>query len=458
MKHLFTFLIATVISVGANAQTIYFSDDFEGGSLTGNNAWTTYEVSNPDALNTWVLGTVAGNYAKQSNYVSGNHVLDSWLISPAIDLSSATAPNMKFDNTRKFPGDDIKVMLSTDYSGSGDPTGATWADITSLFTLDTDNSGYVFVASGDGDLSSYSPTATTYIAFEYIGTASDGSTWEVDNIVIQEGPTVIDTVTIYDIQYTTLAGDSSTYTGQNVVTSGIVTGIYQVGTAQYSFFIQDGDGAWNGIYVFETGNTSLALGDSLWVSATVDEFNTLTELKNVTNITVQNSGNNQPNAVVVTNANIADEMYEGVVVELDAAICQTAPDQYGAWTASDGSGTIKVDDDLLPATFAAVVGDGYYAFGENLLLPRSSAEIVTVGYNGIEENQTVLMVYPNPAENAVTVKAEPNSRVVIYSATGSIVAVGMSNETINVSGLESGVYMVNVNAQGINYTERLIIK
>ncbi|MEZ4922839.1 MAG: T9SS type A sorting domain-containing protein [Crocinitomicaceae bacterium] len=270
---------------------------------------------------------------------------------------------------------------------------------------------------------------------------------------------------IYDIQYTTAGNGDSPENGNVVTTSGIVTGIFQIGSGQYTFFIQDGDGAWNGIYVYENGNTSLMLGDSVVVTGEVQEFNSLTEIGFVSNITVASTGNLQPTAVTVTNSNITDEMYEGVVVLLENAICQSAPDAYGAWTASDGNGTIKVDDDLLSGPFAAVVGDGYdiegirhYAFGENLLLPRSSAHIVTVGYNGIEENQSVLMVYPNPAENSITVKAEPNARVAIYNAAGSIVAIGFSNEQINVSGLATGIYQVVVTSNEDIYRETLIIK
>lgn len=275
-------------------------------------------------------------------------------------------------------------------------------------------------------------------------------------------------LTIYDIQYTTNTSGDSPEDGNVVTTSGIVTGIYQIGTNQYTFFIQDGDGPWNGIYVFENGNTTLALGDSVVVTGEVQEYFTLTEIGFVSNVTVASSGNAQPNAYVVTNANITDEQFEGVLVELDDAVVTVATDQYGAWMANDGTGAaIKVDDDLMAASFTAAVGDAYdvigvrhYAFSENLLLPRSQAEITQVGWAGIEGNDkaTVLMVYPNPAENTVIVNAEPNARVTIYSATGAIAAIGFTNTEIPVSGLEAGIYQVVVNNNGEISTETLMIK
>ena len=75
--------------------------------------------------------------------------------------------------------------------------------------------------SGDVDLSAYK-SSSTYIAYEYFGSSSS-STWEIDNIFINEGstpPPTIDTVSIYDIQYTTDPTGNSSYVGQQIVTGG----------------------------------------------------------------------------------------------------------------------------------------------------------------------------------------------------------------------------------------------
>ena len=54
-------------------------------------------------------------------------------------------------------------------------------------------------------------------------------------------------LTIQDIQYVDGDNTESTFRGQYVETSGIITGIDSIGTG--SFIIQDGSGAWNGIYL-----------------------------------------------------------------------------------------------------------------------------------------------------------------------------------------------------------------
>ena len=85
----------------------------------------------------------------------------------------------------KWAGAALVLYVSTDYDGTSNPTQqGTWTDITSLATWDVDNTTWGnWTNSGDVDLTSYiSPS--TYIAYEYFGSSSSGSTWEIDNIII----------------------------------------------------------------------------------------------------------------------------------------------------------------------------------------------------------------------------------------------------------------------------------
>jgi len=456
-------LAAGLLALGSvNAQT-YLEDDWTGGNLTSNNAWTT---QTDNVSYDWVgseLGSPGNPYARMSNYTNpDNFAVTSWLITPVMNLSAATTPVLTFKNAYNFAGDALEMYVSTDYTGGDPGTMGTWTDLTSSVTWS--GGSFSWVGSGDVDLTTYI-SATTYIAFKYTGTATDGSTWEIDDFLVKEGATVSVLTPIYDIQYTTDVSGDSPLDGQEVTTKGVVTGVYQFGTNEDRFFIQDGDGAWNGIYVYENG-TAVAVGDSVKVTGTVDEYFTLTELVSVSNVTILNSGNTLPTPVSVTNAQAVEEQYEGVMVTLEDGVALTAADQYGAWTINDGSNpVIKVDDDLLPATFDPVVGNGYdvtgikhYAFDEDLILPSSSAQIVTVEYATIVDNKLNFDIYPNPATDIITLNVDSNALVAIYSMTGAVVSEGVSTKTIDVSDLDSGIYNVVVTLNGTQTAQKLIIR
>jgi hypothetical protein len=472
MNKIFTLVAGCAFAMSANSQT-YFSDDFEGASLSANEAWTIQTLSNPDGIDPWIQGSFSGKYAFCSNHVGGaggtDHDLSTWLISPSINLSAATAVDFSFDNVTRYGSTDIIVKISTDYDGTSDPTvQGTWSDITSMFTLDTDDFNWDFASSGVADISAYI-SANTYIAYEFTATSADAPSWQIDNISIIENGTTPPTPTltsIYDIQYTANADGISPEIDNIITTKGIVTGVYQIGSNADRFFIQDGDGAWNGIYVYENG-TPVQLGDSVYVTGKVTEYFELTEIVSVTDVTVINSGNVQPTPVVVTGATYGNEEYEGVLVTLEGGINTVAPDQYGAWTANDGAGNAIIDDDLM-ASFVPVLGNGYdvtgvrhLSFGDNLILPRNAvSDIITVGFNSINPNNSELTIFPNPATDNVTVTGIENGNMTIYAISGEVVYNSKVNgiTTINVADLKSGIYFVEVSKNNTKSTSKLIIK
>jgi len=153
--------------------------DFNDGSLTSG-GWTTQLVNG--TLN-WTIGTIGGSYANMTNWNgSSNEINESWLISPSIDLSGATTPALSFNNAYSYTGNALEVLVSTDYSGTGDPNVATWTSFTGGTVWSTGS--FAWVNSGPLNLSSFTQNGV-YVAFKYIGSASDGSTWEIDDIKIE---------------------------------------------------------------------------------------------------------------------------------------------------------------------------------------------------------------------------------------------------------------------------------
>ena len=66
-------------------------------------------------------------------------------------------------------------------------------------------------------------------------------------------------------------------------------------------------------------------------------------------------------------------------------------------------------------------------------------------------------VYPNPAHDKLFVSAANIQRVELYAVTGQLMISSTENE-INVSEFESGIYFVRVNCGENVFTERVIIK
>lgn len=78
---------------------------------------------------------------------------------------------------------------------------------------------------------------------------------------------------------------------------------------------------------------------------------------------------------------------------------------------------------------------------------------LTSGVNDVNENNVTLGVSPNPAHNYIVLSnliIPENGKVSIYSATGVQVVlhqISSSTETVDVSFLPQGIYIVRVNNQ-----------
>jgi len=142
--------------------------------------WTTVSVIGDqvwDRDNTWGIGDTP--CASITGYDGQPYENDDWLISPALNLDNYTNELIVFQNALGYNGEDLKLKISTNYDGGGDPYSATWSE--ELFTM---SSGFFeWTESGEIDLSGYEGNAV-YIAFQFISTDSESATWEIDDISI----------------------------------------------------------------------------------------------------------------------------------------------------------------------------------------------------------------------------------------------------------------------------------
>ena len=447
-------LILNVILINYCASGQYLDKDFNDLSLTSG-GWTTQIII--DTTN-WFVDSFGGDdFVKATNYSNSQNVpSNTWLISPAVDLSSATQPMLSFETIMKWPGSALVLHISTDYNGTSNPTQqGTWTDITALATWDVDNTTWgSWTPSGDVDLTSYI-SSTTYIAYEYLGSANSGSTWEIDNIKITEGsappppPPGIDTVSIYDIQFNNNTNGASNYEGSQVYTGGIVTAVRD----DSSFYLTSGSGAWSGVYVY-SNDYLLLEGDSVTLTGEVDEYYELTEIKNVTNLTLVSSGNIfSPN---YCNTAAADsEEFEGCFVEVSNAICNNDNAGFGEWIVNDGSGDLIIDD--LFYAFTPILNQSYtvsgvvtFSYGAFKLLPRNGSDVA--GFISVNETtENVFYMYPNPLNQSnLNITLQNNSNVSLFNLSGQLIKtyqLKSGNNSVNLDFLKKGLYIIKCNSR-----------
>jgi len=132
----------------------------------------------------WAQTVISGNgFAKINGFTTTANENIDWLISPAINLAAAESNMVSFATAMSFTGPAFKVMISSNFDGTFTPAGitaATWTDITSNFAFS--ESSYTWVPSGGFSLDGY--TGNVYIAFVYESSATNASTWEVDDFRI----------------------------------------------------------------------------------------------------------------------------------------------------------------------------------------------------------------------------------------------------------------------------------
>jgi hypothetical protein len=187
----------TVTGAGTDpSQTVYsfsncvsnsnLSDGWTQVSVTGAQTWgcTTFG-RDPNAPN----GTTAYPTAVQINGYAGgaNNTNEDWLISPALPLASTTYPLLSYWTRSAFAGPQLRLLISTNYSGSGSPVaaGVTWTDLNAAFPAAGSDT---WTQTSNVDLSAYK-MAGVYVAFVYNSTTDEGSRWTLDDVVLTNSAT-----------------------------------------------------------------------------------------------------------------------------------------------------------------------------------------------------------------------------------------------------------------------------
>lgn len=354
-----------------------------------------------------------------------------------------------------------------------------WVGTIPATGVDGSRVDYYLSATDDGvdqsePKTSYMPNDTTAFQFSYL--------------------TIDGALSIANVQYTPWEKADSPFNGCEVTISGIVTAdTAQLNSGYGAYAMQSESGPWNGIIFDGLSGVDLTRGDLVSVTGYVEEYDpnwhfkwdNNTKLIEISDITIQSSGNETDAALVGTSDLNQDaeevESYEGSLVTINN-VTVSAVNQYD-WSIDDGSGTsCLIDDDMATAEaktylaglsvgteFASVTGIFNFSFGTYKIQIRDMADIdLGLGVNPDIEAQPFTYAlhpnYPNPFNPETRIRfdlaAAGPVTLVIYDILGHQVRTlakdaefGPGMHVVNWNGLNnenqqvgSGIYIYRIKA------------
>ncbi len=185
MKKLFS-IFAGVLFASSMMAADLLNIDFTAGQ----GDWT---IDNKDLGGIEFVWAQDSKYGmKASAYVDqANHATESWLVSPAIDLSAATSATLAFSHARRHG--DLSQLSVQAKAGEGAWTVlevSVWPDGTSWNFEDA-----------TADLSAFAGKANVQVAFVYTSSATAGATWEIKTVTITDGDAPVVPVDDSDVTF-----------------------------------------------------------------------------------------------------------------------------------------------------------------------------------------------------------------------------------------------------------------
>ncbi|MDC1313245.1 DUF5017 domain-containing protein, partial [Flavobacteriaceae bacterium] len=162
----------------------FYSENFEGfDSIEAyvSAGWTNVNTNGGNEV--WEIGNFDNNnYAQVSGFSSGEDIIDTWLVTPAIDMDTTIEEELSFNIQAAFDnGTILSVLVSTDFTG--DVTTAAWNLVDASIPTGPESGFGDFSPSGAINISCVDGMA--HIAFRYQGSDPTATTrYHIDDIVI----------------------------------------------------------------------------------------------------------------------------------------------------------------------------------------------------------------------------------------------------------------------------------
>lgn len=164
----------TLITIaGSQTAALPFNESF----ATNLGDWYSFNTAGAQE---WTTGSEGDTTFTQMSGAPDEYTVvanEDWLISPAFTPNPGNSLVFGFSSAKKYDGNPIALKYSTDYSGVGDPSTATWIDVTDKATLPATEQ--TWTSSGDIIVSETQPIR---VAFVYTSTSDEAALWQIAGI------------------------------------------------------------------------------------------------------------------------------------------------------------------------------------------------------------------------------------------------------------------------------------
>ena len=387
-----------------------------------------WQLGNPDGAMSWAKSNTVGFNSTASAWMNnfaynGAGQLD-YLISPTFSLTGQSSGSISFDvayaRYSNSYSDGLKVEISND-------CGATWTEIYNktggtLATAPNTTSPFVPTASQwrseNIDLTPYANQAALQIRF--VGVCGYGNNLYLDNINIQSGAPAAPVASFTPNSPTGCVNSPLSFTNTS---SGVVSGV---------------------VWTFTGGNPTTSTANSPSVSyASPGSYPVVLTVTGPGGTTVANATvtiYSNPTPSIIANGNILStgsfnsyQWYRNGAAISGANAANYTITQGGAYT-------VRVTD-------------------ANGCVGTSSAFVSTLSEQ--ENLLDFIQIFPNPTDDILFVRhnAQIHMQIALFNALGQKVYMTEGTELqIPVSNLASGIYLIEVQAQGKKALSKVIVK
>jgi len=174
-------LQANPTKISATTGTQYL-EDFN--ACDGTASFTQFSATGAQVWGCTDFGRNATKGIRMNGFAGTAQLNEDWLISPVTTLSANAS--LSFYSQFSFAGPSLQLKISTNYSGSGDPTAATWTDLNGNFptvAVPSTSTSLSDWTQSNVDLSAYA-SQNVYVAFVYTSTTGTNTAarWTLDDI------------------------------------------------------------------------------------------------------------------------------------------------------------------------------------------------------------------------------------------------------------------------------------